>query len=246
MEQYKLHNLLLTTLVCKAYDPGNKFSIPFQYSACGIGVDTSKVKNFKKSWSLLFDEKYKGKISMLDDIRYGMVPALKTLGYSLNTTNETELSHVRDLLLRQKSLVRAYTSDTYIDLLKSGEVWIAYGYTGDIYQAIKENSNIVYFIPEEGSALAVESMCILKGAKNKKTAEQFMNYILEPQVDADIVNHTQYATPNDSAKQFINPKILNDENIFPGNSVFLKSEYIRDLGKANLLYDKLWTEIKTK
>lgn len=227
------------------FDPKNEYSIPFQYSAVGIAVDTSKVKDFKRSWSMLFDEKYKGHISMLDDIRYGMVPALKYLGYSINTTNETELNAAKELMIKQKKLVRAYSSDTYRDMLKSGEVWIAEGYTGDVYQVMRENPNIIYFIPEEGSALAVESMCIPKGAPHKYTAEYFMNYILTPKVHGTITNSSLYANPNDSAKTFIDAKIVNDKAIFIDNTIIDKSQYIQDVGKATTLYDKIWTAIKS-
>ncbi len=228
------------------FDPKNEYSIPFEYSAVGIAVDTSKVKNFKRSWSMLFEDKYKGHISMLDDIRYGMVPALKTLGYSINTTDEKELNAAKDLMIKQKKLVRAYSSDTYRDLLKSGEVWIAQGYTGDVYQVMRENPNIIYFIPDEGSALAVESMCIPKGAPHKYTAEYFMNYILSPKVHGTITNSSLYANPNDSARAFINARILNDKAIFIGDSIIDKSQYIQDVGNSTTLYDRVWTAIKSK
>jgi spermidine/putrescine transport system substrate-binding protein len=239
---YKNINLKFKDL---PFDPKNEYSIPFQYSAVGIAIDTSKVKNFKKSWSMLFDDKYKGHISMLDDIRYGMVPALKYLGYSINTTNETELNAAKELMIKQKKLVRAYSSDTYRDMLKSGEVWIAEGYTGDVYQVMKENPNIIYFIPEEGSALAVESMCIPKGAPHKYTAEYFMNYILTSKVHGTITNSSLYANPNDSAKAFINLKIVNDKAIFIDNTIIDKSQYIQDVRAATTLYDKIWTAIKS-
>lgn len=227
------------------FDPKNEYSIPFEYSAVGIAVDTSKVKNFTKSWGMLFDEKYKGHISMLDDIRYGMVPALKYLGYTINTTNETELNNAKALMIKQKKLVRAYSSDTYRDMLKSGEVWIAEGYTGDVYQVMRENPNIIYFIPEEGSALAVESMCIPKDAPHKYTAECFINYILTPKVHGTITNSSLYANPNDSAKAFIDSKIVNDKAIFIDNAIIDKSQYIQDVGSSTTLYDKIWTGIKS-
>ena len=226
------------------FDPKNEYSIPFHYSAVGIAVDTSKVKDFKKSWGLLFDEKYKGRISMLDEIRYGMVPALKYLGYSINTTNETELNAAKELMIKQKKLVKAYSSDTYRDMLKSGELWIAQGFTGDVYQVMKENPNIIYFIPEEGSALAIENMCIPKGAPHKYTAEYFMNYILTPKVHGTITNTSLFANPNDSAKIFIDAKIVNDKAIFIDKIIFDKCQYIIDVGNSTKLYDKVWSAIK--
>ena len=109
---------------------------------------------------------------------------------------------------------------------------------------LEENPNIIYFIPEEGSALAIESMCIPKDAPHKFTAEYFMNYILTPKVHGTITNTELNANPNDSAKIFINPIIINDNAIFIDNSIIDKSQYIMDVGKSTILYDKVWTSIK--
>ncbi len=226
------------------FDPENEYSVPFEYSAVGIAVDTSKVKEFTKSWELLFDDRYKGKISMLDDIRYGMVPALIKLGYSINTTDNNELEKAKELMLKQKNIVRAYSSETYRDLLKSGEVWIAQGFTGDVYQVMRENPNIVYFIPFEGSALAIESMCIPKDAPHKYTAEFFINYILQPKIHSEITNYSLYASPNEVAQKYIDTIILNDKAIFLDDMIIKNSQYIQDVGETTILYDKIWTTIK--
>jgi spermidine/putrescine transport system substrate-binding protein len=227
-------------------DPKNEYSIPYEFSAIGIGIDTSKIKNYKRSWQLLFDERYKGHISMLDDSRYGFVPAMKILNYSLNTVDQGELEKVKELMLKQKKLVSQYSSDLYKAALSAGDLWVVEGYTGDVLQIMKENPNIVYFIPEEGSALAVENMCIPKGSKHKYSAEKFMNYILEPKVHADITNHCFYGNPNQAAIQYIDSPILLNKSIFLDNMIFDKSEFLRDLGNNQDLYAAMWRDIKNK
>ena len=228
------------------FDPNNKYSIPYQWGTTGIGINKSKVHEYPNSWKLLWDEKYKGRITMLDDMRFGLVPALKLLGFSINTTDPMQLLEAKKLMFKQKALVKAYSSDTYIDMLKSGDAWISYGFSGDIYQVAKDNPNVIYIIPQEGSNIWVDNMCVPKNAPHKYTAEVFINYILRAKVGAEITNFTYYASPNKEAKKFINPSILNDPGIYPPDSVLQKCEFLKDVGEATKVYDRIWNEIKSK
>ncbi|RME93054.1 MAG: spermidine/putrescine ABC transporter substrate-binding protein [Candidatus Hydrogenedentota bacterium] len=228
------------------FDPNNKFSIPYLWGTTGIGINTEKVQDYVDGWDILWNMKYKGRITILDDMRFGIVPALKKLGYSINTTNPKELEEAKRLLMIQKPLVKAYTSDTYIDMLKSGDSWIAYGYSGDIYQVAKENPSIRYVIPKEGTCIWVDNMCIPKGAPHKYTAEVFINYILRPEVSAEISNETWYANPNEASYGLTNPKIINDPSIYPPKEILDKCEFLKDVGDATILYSKIWSQVKSK
>ena len=228
-----------------SFDPGNKYSIPYLWGTTGIGVNTEKVEEEVNSWSILWNEKYKGRISMLDDMRGLANPALKVLGYSINTTDPKEIEEAKQKLIEQKPLVKVYTSDTYIDLLKSGDIWLAQGYSGDVFQVTKENEAIKYFIPKEGTDIWVDNMCIPKGAKNKYTAEVFVNYLLRPEVSAEISNFTWYANPNEASHQFIKPEILNDPSIYPPQEVLDKCEFQKDVGDATTYYEQLFNEVKS-
>jgi spermidine/putrescine transport system substrate-binding protein len=168
------------------FDPENRYSIPYQWGTTGIGINTRFVSEVVDSWDILWDERYRGRISILDDMRSGMVPALKRLGYSVNTRNAEELRQARDLMIEQKSLVRTYSSETYMDLLKSGDIWIAHGWSGDIFQVTKENPDVIFIIPKEGSYAWVDNLVIPRGAPNRTTAEAFINYLLRPDVSAAI------------------------------------------------------------
>lgn len=228
------------------FDPGNKFSVPYFWGTTGIGVNADYVTQEVADWSVLFDKQYKGKISMLDDVRYTMGMALKSLGYSANTTNPDELEKAKQLLISQKPLVRAYTSDTYLDLLTSGDVRISYGFSGDIYQVRRRNKSIKYFIPKQGTLIGVDNLCITKGAQNIELAHAFINYILDPQVAADIANEILYPSPNEAAYQHIDPSALNDPSIYPPPDVLEKCEFLKNVGDAMRLYQKAWTDVKTK
>jgi len=140
-----------------------------------------------------WNEKYKRRISMLDDMRGLANSALKFLGYSINTTDPKQIEEAKQLLIKQKRLVKVYTSDMYIDLLKSGDIWLSQGYSGDVFQVMKENKAMKYVIPKEGSDIWVDNMCIPRGARSKYTAEVFINYLLRPEVGAEISDFTWYA-----------------------------------------------------
>jgi spermidine/putrescine transport system substrate-binding protein len=226
------------------FDPDNRYSIPYQWGTTGIGINTRFVTDQIDSWDVLWDERFRGRISVLDDMRSGMVPALKRLGYSVNTRNEAELRRARDLMIEQKALVRTYSSETYMDLLKSGDIWIAQGWSGDIFQVTKENPDVIFIIPKEGSYAWVDNLVIPRGAPNRTTAEAFINYLLRPDVSAAISNYTGYSSPNRAALPFIDPELLADESMYPPDEVMQKLEFLEDVGEATLLYNRMWNEIK--
>lgn len=227
------------------FDPGNVYSIPYQWGTTGIGINTKYVKDFEESWNLLWDERYKGRISVLDDMRSGIVPALKLLGYSVNTTNEAELDAAKELMFKQKELVRTYSSETYMDLLKSGDIWIAQGWSGDIYQVTKENPDVVFIIPSEGSYIWVDNLVIPKGAKNKRTAEAFIDYLLRPEVSSEISNYTGYSSPNRAALPFILEEFTSNPAMYPDSTTLSRLEYMTDVGNATSIYNRVWNAIKS-
>lgn len=228
------------------FDPDNEYSIPYLWGTSGIGVDTSRIKNIDPSWDLLWDERLKNNITMLDDMRFGFVPALKKLGYSINTTNPSHIEEAKNLMMEQKPFVKAYTNDTYMNLLRSGEVTVSYGWSGDIAQVSNDKKGIEYIIPEEGTNIWVDNMSIPKGAPNKKTAELFINFILRPDIGAGITNDLYYASPNKAAEDLIRDEILNDPGIYPPEDVVEKSEFLKDVGEATRLYNRAWSEIKAR
>lgn len=228
------------------FDPENRYSIPYQWGTTGIGVNTRFVTDFEESWSLLWDERYRGRISVLDDMRSGLVPALKLLGYSVNTRSIDELREARDMMFEQKPLVRTYSSETYMDLLKSGDIWIAHGWSGDIFQVSRENPDVIFFIPKEGSYAWVDNLVIPRGAPNRTTAEVFINYLLRPEVSAAISNYTGYSSPNKAALPLINPELLADKSMYPPDEIMQRLEFLEDVGEATRLYNRMWNEVKAR
>ncbi len=226
------------------FDPGNKYSVPWQWGTTGIGYNSGKVLDFKPSWDMLWDAKYKGKITMLTEIRDIFAVALFKLGYDANTIDVKQIEEAKKLLIEQKPLLKHYTSDTYIDELASNDVWLAHGYSGDVFQAQAENDLVQYGIPAEGAITWVDNMCIPKDAPHKYTAEVFMNYILQPEVSAAISNFVVYASPNEKAEEFLAPEILNDPAVYPPKEVLDKLTFIKELGVDTELYNNAFEEVK--
>jgi spermidine/putrescine transport system substrate-binding protein len=232
------------------YDPGNKFSVPYQWGTTGIGYNAEEFDEAPGSWAYLFDPEmaasYAGQISMLNDSRETIGAALKYLGYSVNSTNEQELEEAKQLLIQQKAWVSTYDSDGFEDLLAAGETIMGHGWSGDFFAAAEEAEQVWYIIPEEGGVIWTDNLAIPKSAPSQYTAELFIDYLLRPEVGAKITNYTWYGSPNKASEEFIDAEILEEPAIYPPPEVMEKLEFLRDVGESTALYDRIWTEIKTE
>ncbi|HKP84995.1 MAG TPA: extracellular solute-binding protein [Blastocatellia bacterium] len=228
------------------YDPENQYSVPYMWGTTGIGYRKDKVSEPVESWAALWDGKYKDRMAMLDDVREVMGAALKLMGKSLNSTDADEIREAAHLLEEQKPLLRAYDSGGFDQLLLSGDAWIAQGYSGQIAKAMAESPTIGYVIPKEGCTLFVDNLCIPRGAAHKDLALDFINYVLEAKTAAGIANGTGYSSPNLAARGFIRPDLLANEAAYPPRQALERCELIKELGPAINLYDRFWTEIKSK
>ena len=232
------------------YDPGNVFSVPYQWGTTGIGYNADLFEDPPNSWAYLFDpamaSEYAGRISMLNDSREVLGAALKYLGYSVNSTSEQELEEAKQLLIQQKEWVAAYDSDGFEDLLAAGEVDIGHGWSGDYFAAAEEAESVWYIIPEEGGVIWTDNLAIPKTAPSQYTAEVFIDYLLRPEVGAKITNYTWYGSPNKASTEFIDAEILEEPAIYPPDEVMEMLEFLRDVGESTALYDRIWTELKTE
>jgi spermidine/putrescine-binding protein len=230
------------------FDPGMVYSVAYQWGTTGIGFNWDEFDEPPDSWAYLFDpdiaSQYAGQMTMLNDSRESVGAALKYLGYSLNSTDEAQLNEARDLLIQQKQWVYAYDSEQYEDLISADETLLAHGWSGDFFMAAVEDERIWYAIPMEGAVIWVDNLCIPTTAPSKYTAEVFINYLLRPEVAAKITNFTWYASPVAAAEEFIDEEILEEPAIYPPPDVMDRLEWIRDVGEATPLYERIWTEVK--
>lgn len=229
------------------FDPGNKYSLPYFWGTTGLGYNKQNVTTPVDSWAIVFDEKQKGKILMLDDMRECFAVALKFLGKSLNEKDPAVIKQAADLLKQQKALVKTYNSGDFANILASGDVDLAHGYNGQIAEVVaNEPERLAYVVPKEGGTFWMDNMCIPVKSRNAEAAYAFLNFINEPEIAAEIVNTVSYAGANSAAKPFIEASILEDQAIYPVDEVIARCEFIEDVGDAVSLYDQYWTEIKAQ
>lgn len=230
------------------FDPENKYSVPYCWGTVGILYNKTMVEEPIDSWSVLWDEKYKDNILMQDSVRDAFAVALKLSGHSLNSTDLDELTAARDLLIEQKPLVQAYVIDQVRDKMIGNEAAIGVIYSGEAIYTQKENENLEYVVPKEGSNVWIDSWVIPKNAKHKDNAETFINFLCRPDIAKMNFNYITYSTPNEAARALIEDESLRNNMIaFPDSEILERCETFSYLGdEANDIYNELWREVKSK
>ena len=231
------------------YDPGNEYCAPYQWGTTGIGYLDGEVDE-PTSWAAIFEPDpnapYYGRYTMLDDVREGFAAALVYLGYDINTVDENQLEEAKALLINAKAGLAGFDSDTYEDLLASGENLLAHGWNGDFLLAQEDNENIAYVIPKEGGVVWVDNVCIPStvSPEQKLAAEMFIDFLLRPDIGAMLSEWNYYASPNAAAEKLLDPEFLEDPTVYPPADVLEKLQYIEPVGEAEALYQRLWDEVK--
>lgn len=230
------------------YDSTGEYSVAYMWGTVGIIYNTAMIKDEITSWNALFDEKYADQILMFDNPRDALGIALKYLGYSLNTTDESQLNEAFVLLETQKPLLQAYVMDQIFTKLESGEAAIGPYYAGDYITMLENNPDLAFVIPDEGSNWFVDAMCIPKGAENKESAELFINYMCSTDVCLANMDTIGYSSANSEAAEIYAEDL--DDNIrsvmFPSDDVLSRCEVFINLPQTTLdLYDQLWVNLKS-
>lgn len=231
----------------RQFDPDNQYSIPYCWGTVGILYNTKMVEEPIDSWTVLWDTQYKDNILMQDSVRDAFAVALKTLGYSLNSTSIHELTQAKDLLVQQKPLVQAYVIDQVRDKMIGNEAAIGVIYSGEAIYTQTENPDLAYVVPKEGSNMWIDSWVMPKNAPNKENAEKFLDFLCSPEIALMNFEYITYSTPNEKARELIeDPAIRNSEIAFPGDSILSRCETFTYLGEdADEVYNQLWREVKS-
>jgi spermidine/putrescine transport system substrate-binding protein len=242
------------------FDPGNKYSVPYAYTITLIGFNREKLETLglpTDTWAVIFEpehlEKMKGRVTVLDSPRELMAAALKYLGYSVNDIDEHHWKQAAELILRAKPYWAAFNNTSYVRELAAGNLWLAHGYSNDMFQAAHDAAKtgrgftIEYSTPKEGAVLALDSMVLHRSGNRPDLAHRFINFMLEGKNAAELTNLIGSGNPNMAAMPYIKPEIANNKAIFPDQELLARLEMLRDLDrKQRRLLSRLWTEIKLK
>ena len=227
-----------------SFDPNNEYFVPYVWGTVGIVYDKTKVKEPVTSWDILWDEKYKDDIFMKDDQRDSIGIALKSLGYSVNSTNDKELEQAKNKLIKQRDLVLAYITDEARDKMINGEAAIAVMYSGDASYVIENNENLAYALPDEGANVWMDGVCVLESSQNKDLAEQFINFLSRADIAQKNIDYIQYNSPHKEVVENYPPEKVNSILFNPPQEYITeKCEFYKDLESYISVYSKIWTEV---
>lgn len=232
----------------QGFDPNNRFSVPYCWGTVGIMYNKTMVEEPVTDWGILFNPKYKGQILMQNSVRDAYCVALSYLGYSINTLNEAEILEATKLLIQQKPIVQAYVVDQVRDKMIKESAAIGVIYSGEAIYMQRENPNLEYVVPKEGSNVWIDSWVIPSNTENKEGAEAWINFMCEPEIALMNFEYITYSTPNEKARALIeDDEIRNSEIAFPDEFVLERCSVYNYLGSdGDILYDKYWTKVGAK
>ncbi|HCG67979.1 MAG TPA: spermidine/putrescine ABC transporter substrate-binding protein [Clostridiales bacterium] len=233
------------------YDPDNKYSVPYTYGMVGIIYNTKMVEGTPDSWSLMWDENYKGKILNFNNPRDAFGTAMYKLGIDVNTSDTADWDAAFEALKAQKPLVQSYVMDEIFNKMKGASAAIAPYYAGDFLTMYDDNNDLAFYYPKEGTNVFIDAICIPNGTQHKDIAEAYINFMLSE--DAAIANaeYIGYASPNtlvrDSAEyaEYMN-EIHPDayDILYPENVEFLTSYFKNQSSETRSYMNNLWEDLK--
>jgi spermidine/putrescine transport system substrate-binding protein len=229
------------------FDPEQTHSVPYNWTTTGIAIRKDRNLPPIKTWKDVFERpELTGKFSLLDDAREVIGAALRAQGHSLNSRSEAELQAAKDLLLKTRSRIKAFTSEPKMPLIQ-GEFALSQVYSSDALQAGKaSHGRVDYIVPEDGCTLSIESLVIPQGAKHRAEAHALINFLISARANQLMTRSLLLAPIHSEALALLPLELKQDPRIFPPQNVLSKCEMVHDLGETLMLWDRIWTEIKAQ
>lgn len=233
-----------------SYDPTNEYTLPYLWGTTGILYRDPSVDPSKVSYSMLFDKaQTRGSFSLLEESRSMLSMALQAKGFDANSTNKDEISQAVELILQAKKDPHFLGFDGSVggkDKVLSKMDWAAIVFSGEAMAAIDEDSTLQFAIPAEGSFMWVDAMTLSAKAPNPDGALQFMNYILDAKIGAQLAKFINYATPNKASLELLDKDFTENRVINPTREEIGRMVFLKDPGDAVRLFDEAWTIVKTR
>ena len=242
------------------FDPGNRYSVPYAYSVTLIGYNEQRMRELgvpTDTWAAIFEPKYlermRGKVTVLDSQRELIAAALMYLGYSANETDTAKWREARDLILRAKPYWAAFNAASYFKELTIGNIWLAHGYSNDMFTAQQDAKRagrkftIGFSIPKEGAIFGLDNLVLHKTGRRPDLAHRFIDFLLQGKSSATLTNAIGAGSPNAEAMRRIRPEIASNRAIFPDRQQLARMQQLHDLdGRQRRLLNRIWIEIKVR
>lgn len=247
IDHTRIHGLqhLNPSLVNRAFDPGNQYSIPYLWGITGVIINRQYYPKLQiNTWKDLWDPTLKNQVLMLDEMKEPFEIALRVLGYSPNSQNPQAIRAAYEKLLQLLPNIKLFNITAPQSIIENGDVSIGVVYNGDAFPITQSNPHIEYSFPKDGAFVWIDNMAIVKNAPHLTNAYKFINFILQPKVAAEIAEFSGYSTPNQTAKQYLPKAMRTSKILYPGKAILAKASFEKDLGKANGLYQHYWFLLK--
>jgi spermidine/putrescine transport system substrate-binding protein len=239
-------NQLVPRFQNPVYDPGNQYSVPISWGTTGLIYNAQKLQPAPTDWNYLWQnqQKLSGRITLLDDVREVMGAVLKMLGYSYNSRDEKQVKQAYEKLVQLKSSIASFTSDGWRPQIQSGDLLVAMCYSSDAVEVMGESENLQYVIPKSGTSFWTDTLTIPSTAPNVEGAYAWINFMLKPDVAAQVCERLSFATANKAAFDKLPSKLQTNPNLFPPDSALKGSESIEPVGSFSEVYDNYWTQLR--
>ena len=228
-----------------AVDRTMDHSVPYMLVISGIAYLEGRVEGVTPSWRMFGRADLAGRMTMFNDMRETIGAALKCLGHSINTTSASELAEAETLLLEWKKNIAKYENEQYKIGLASGEFLLVHAWNGDVFQVRKENPDVRFFVPEEGTIISCDDLVIPADAREPALAHAFIDFLHDPAVAAENTVAIYYLCPNKDSYPLLPAEIRDNPGIFLAPEIRARSEMIADIGAANALYVRVWDRLKS-
>lgn len=247
LDKEKLPNIknINSTYLDPSYDPGNKYSMPYEGGVACIAVNKSKVEKEITSYADLFDPSLAGKVVVLDDYRAIIGITARSLGYSMNETDDAKLAEIQEKLLTIKDNVKLYDSDSPKSALISGDCTVGMVWSAEVALSMDENPDIDIVYPEEGAYVFLDNWVIPKGSKNYGNAMKFIDFMMSAETAKMNIEDFPYLCPNDAALELMGEEYVNNTAKNVPSEVIAAGEFVKYLDSETLAkYDEMWTKLK--
>ena len=228
------------------YDPGNRYSVPMSWGTTGLVYNTKELSPPPEDWSYLWSNQKKlaKRMTLLNDSREVMGAVLRMLGYSYNSNNANEIKQAYEELEKLKPYIASFTTDAWRDQILAGDLLVAMCYSADAVEVIKENPDLRYVVPLSGSSLWADTLVIPKAAPNAKAGYAWINFLLQPNIAAQVSERLSFATPVRSAFFELPAEVREDPALFPSEEVVARCEGIRPVEDENeALFESYWEQL---
>ena len=228
-----------------AADKAMDHSVPYMITNTGIAYLQGRVANVVTSWRMFGRADLRGRMTMFNDMRETIGAALKCLGHSINTTSQAELAEAETLLLEWKKNLAKFENEQYKIGLASGEFLLVHAWNGDVFQVRKENPDVRFLVPEEGTIISCDDLVIPADAGQVALAHAFIDFLHEPGVAAENTEFIYFLCPNKDSYPLLPAEIRDNPGIFLKPEIQAKSETIANIGAVNALYVRVWDRLKS-